>query len=108
MIIVDECTDISTEKLLGINIKYYLVQNNNIMLQFLIIICVTKTIAEDLYQADTNYLLSSKINMRNLIGVGIVGDSNMCGYYNSLYALLKNNFDLNNLILVKYICHRLY
>ncbi|XP_031338145.1 uncharacterized protein LOC116167034 isoform X2 [Photinus pyralis] len=107
-IIVDESTDVSTDKLLCINIKYYSVKSNAIKLQFLTFVSVTKTTAEDLYNAVTDYLLANKFHLQNLLGIGTDGANNMCGEHNSLYTLLKKNLNLNNLVLVKCICHSLH
>lgn len=43
-----------------------------------------------------------------LIGVGTDGASNICAEHNSLYTFLKNRLELNNLVLVKCICHSLH
>lgn len=106
-IIVDESTDVSTEKLLCINIKYYSDKSNNIKLQFLTFISVIRTTSEDLYNAITNFLSANKFNLKKLIGVGTDGASNMCGENNSLFTL-KKKLNLSNLVLVKCVCHSLH
>ncbi|XP_030761049.1 uncharacterized protein LOC115886123 isoform X2 [Sitophilus oryzae] len=106
-LLIDESTDVSTEKLLCLNIKYYSVKDNDIKLQFLSFISVIKTTAEDLYQAVSQFLLTNKFNVQKLLGIGTDGASNMCGINNSLYTQLKTKFGLEKLVLVKCICHSL-
>lgn len=50
-IIVDESTDVSTEKLLCICVKFYSKQKNQIITQFLTFISVVQATAENMYQA---------------------------------------------------------
>lgn len=75
---------------------------------FLTFLSVTKTTAHDLFIAVSKFCEDNKLDMKNLIGIGTDGASNLCGSQNSLYTLLRKNFNLNDLILVKCICHSLH
>lgn len=88
-IIVDESTDVSTEKLLCINIKYYSEKSNNIKLQFLTFISVIRTTSEDLYNAITNFLSANKFNLKKLIGLYQDGASNVWPEQFTFYSLKK-------------------
>ncbi|CAH1109912.1 unnamed protein product [Psylliodes chrysocephalus] len=66
--LLDESTDVSTEKLLCLNIKYYSVKDNDIKVQFLRFISVVKTTSEDLYQAVSEFLLANKFDIKKLLG----------------------------------------
>jgi uncharacterized membrane protein len=69
-IIVDELTDISTNKLLGINIKYYSTKRGTIVIQFLAFISVVYTTAQDLFQAINDFFKANKLNLKDLLGIG--------------------------------------
>jgi hypothetical protein len=69
-IIVDELTDISTNKLLGINIKYYSTKRVTIAIQFLAFISVVYTTAQDLFQAINDFFKANKLNLKDLLGIG--------------------------------------
>jgi hypothetical protein len=107
-LIIDESTDVATEKLLCIIIRYYSVEKNDIVTQFLTLLSVVYTTAEDLYNEITKFFNSINLNLNNLIGIGTDGASNMCGKHHSLFTLLKTNLKLENLILVKCVCHSLH
>lgn len=90
-LILDESTDVSTEKLLCINIRYYSIKKNDVVVQFLTLISVIRTCAIDLFEAVSSFCKSININLKNLVAIGTDGASNMCGTENSLYTHLKKN-----------------
>lgn len=106
-VIVDESTDISTEKLLSICIKYYS-KKNDVITQFLNFVSVVSCTAEDLFEAITNYFKSINLKVENLIGIGTDGAANLCGKKHSLFTSLKTRLDLKHLVLLKCICHSLH
>ncbi|XP_072387158.1 uncharacterized protein [Diabrotica undecimpunctata] len=107
-IIVDESTDVSTEKLLCVCIKYYSQNKNEIITQFLTFIAVKQATAENLFTCIFDFFKSINCNLNRLIGIGTDGANSLCGTHHSLYTLLKEKLDLDNLILVKCICHTLH
>lgn len=70
-------------------------------------ISVTTTTAEALYEAVFEYCQSVKLDLKNLLIIGTDGASNMCGNINSLYTHLKTKLNLDNLVLMKCVCHSL-
>lgn len=107
-IILDESTDVSTNKLLAIMIKYYSQKRNDVVTQFLSFISVVEATAQVLFEKVCEFFESIKLPLKNLIGLGTDGGSNLCGKNHSLFTLLKTKFELNNLVLVKCICHSLH
>lgn len=107
-IIVDESTDVSTDKLLAIIIKYYSQKTNRVITQFLTFISVVEATAQVLFEKVCEFFESIKLPLKNLVGIGTDGGSNLCGKNHSLFTLLKTKLGLNNLILVKCICHSLH
>lgn len=107
-LIIDESTDVSTEKLLCLCVKYYSHKKNSIFTQFVSFVSVVQTTAEDLYDAIVNILNSVGLNSKNIIGIGTDGAANLCGQHKSAYTLLKKNLGLDNLVLVKCICHSIH
>lgn len=51
------------------------------------------------------FLEQAKLNIKNLMGIGTDGASNLCGRNHSLFTLLKES--IPNIVLVKCICHSL-
>lgn len=107
-IILDESTDVSTDKLLCICIKFYSKTKNAIVTQFLTFLSVVQATAENMYNAVFEFFSKNNINLNNLIGIGTDGANSLCGKNHSFFTLCKTNLKLPNLVLVKCICHSLH
>ncbi|XP_031784236.1 uncharacterized protein LOC107981272 [Nasonia vitripennis] len=105
-LIVDESTDVATMKFLCLCIKYFSHKQNRIVTAYLGLIEVVKADANTLCYAIIEYCKKINLNLKNLIGLGTDGGTNLCGKKHSVYTLLKAQFN-ENLQLVRCICHSL-
>lgn len=103
-LILDESTDISVTKMLGVVVRYL---RHRIVFAFLGLVPVKSATARDLATALINYLNKLKINLKNLVALGTDNASVMTGTYNGLFTILKNDVDLPNLVLIRCTCHSL-
>lgn len=103
-LICDESTDVSTDKLLCICIKYYSKNKNEVLTHFLSFLRVVETTSHELYNAVYVYLEKVGLKMQNSLGLGTDGANNMCGVHNSLFTLIKEIINLD-LVFVKCVCH---
>lgn len=105
-IIIDESTDVACIKHLCICCRYFNNRKNKIVTQFLGLVQVTSTTAEDLYQHLVDFFKNVDIDLSKCFAIATDGASNLCGVNNSLYTRMKN---VNpRVILVKCICHSLH
>uniref|UniRef100_A0A915K112 HAT C-terminal dimerisation domain-containing protein n=1 Tax=Romanomermis culicivorax TaxID=13658 RepID=A0A915K112_ROMCU len=88
--IIDECTDVATQKTLGIMIR---------------LICLTSGTAEVISGEILKLLEIDKLNMENLVGIGVDNANVMVGQHNSVYSKLKEKQP--KLILMRCVCHSL-
>lgn len=104
-IIIDESTDISVQKLLGIIIIYFSESQNKIVTTFLDMPQLFDFSANGIVEVIKKTLNKYNLKLNNLIGIGIDNASVMTGINNGVYVKLKK--EIPNLILVKCICHSL-
>ncbi len=104
-IMVDEATDISVTKLLGISIKYFSKSKNDIVSTFLQVVEVTEADAASLTAAVQLVLDKWGLKSKNFVGLGTDGASNMQGVHNSLQANLRQ--DHPHLVHIWCVCHSL-
>ena len=130
-LIVDEATDVTANKFMGICVMYYSESRQAMVVDFLGMVevssCTGKTQAnknldifskllmivllilrflyagENLATALKAYLKKIKLPLKNLNAIGTDGANNMCGKDNSFYTHLKK--DVPGLILLKCTCH---
>lgn len=104
-LIVDESTDISDVKLLGVVIRYYSGQLNKIVSTFVGLLELESGTASAMVEAIKELLMTVKLNPQNLIGVGVDNATVNTGAVGGLCELLKKEFDLSNLVMVRCVCH---
>lgn len=102
-LIIDESTDVSTTKFMGLCIRYFSQTTQKMITDFLGIVKVVKCTGEQLATDLVKYLESIRLPISQLHAIGTDGAANMCGNNNSMYSHLKKL--LPNLQLVKCICH---
>lgn len=61
--------------------------------------------AIDIANAVSESLKSLNLNLNNLIGIGTDNASTMVGINNGVYAILKIDLNLPNLVLIRCTCH---
>ncbi|CAH2086585.1 unnamed protein product [Euphydryas editha] len=106
-LILDESTDISVMKCLGIAIRYFSNSQNKVLSTFLALTPVTKADAKGLAEAIINTLNDNNLKLKNLVGIGTDNASVMTGVNNGLHQILKREHGLPNLVLVRCVCHSL-
>ncbi|CAF4956521.1 unnamed protein product [Pieris macdunnoughi] len=104
-LLIDESTDISVHKYLGIIIIYYSCSHKKIMSTFLDLPMLNECDADGIVGTIKATLARFNIPLQNLMGIGTDNASVMTGVNNGVYAKLKK--DLPSLVLVRCICHSL-
>ncbi len=102
-LLVDEATDLSVKKLLGVSVIYYSKKMKKIVTTYLNLIELESADACGLEEAVEKVLLKWEVKEGNFVGLGTDGASVMVGERRSLQKLLKDKFP--GLVHVKCSCH---
>lgn len=104
-ILIDESTDLSVNKYLGIVIIYYSNIQKQVVTSFLELAELTSCDAESIVQAIKTTFLKHNLSLNNLVGIGTDNASVMAGVNNGVYAKLKQ--EIPGLVLIRCVCHSL-
>lgn len=104
-LLLDESTDISTIKFLGMSIMYYSSKKREIVCTFLKLEPVEAGDAQTLSNAVIKVLNEFGFPLKNLIGIGTDNANVMTGQYNGVYSILKEK--VPNLLLIRCMSHSL-
>ncbi|XP_025996408.2 uncharacterized protein LOC113005286 [Solenopsis invicta] len=104
-LIIDESTDISVQKYLGIVIIYYSENANKIIYTFLDLVPLISCDADSLVDCIKATLRKFKLNLHKLMGLGTDNAFVMIGVNNGVFQKLKS--EVPHLILIKCLCHSL-
>lgn len=102
-LLIDESTDLSTLKFLGLTIKYYSEKTKDIVSTFLYLKQLKGCDAASIVDAIKETLNLFQLNIKNLRGLGTDNASVMIGINNGVYKQLKE--EVPNLVLIRCICH---
>ncbi|XP_075151745.1 E3 SUMO-protein ligase KIAA1586-like [Haematobia irritans] len=102
-ILLDESTDISVTKLLGIVINYFSMERGKITSTFLGLVQLDSGDAVGIVNALLEVLNNWKLDPKHLIGIGTDNASVMTGRNRGVYAELKKR--IPSLILIRCVCH---
>lgn len=105
-LIIDESTDLTVNKYLGMIIVYFSVKHSKFITSYLDLVPIENCNAEDLIEAIKKALTKYNFDIKNLIGIGTDNASVMIGINNGVYAKLKQ--EIPNLILIRCVCHSLH
>lgn len=105
-IIIDESTDLSTQKVLCIIVRFFSHKSRQIVTTFYRIIKLIECDAKSVHDAIISQLKIDGLKFENMIGVGVDGANVMAGRHNSVTAILKR--ELPDLIVVKCVSHSLH
>lgn len=105
-LIIDESTDVASDKILCCMLKYFSANRRKIVTTFYRLILVQKCDAESLFTAVTNQLAADNLVVKNLIGVGVDGASVMVGIHHSFATILKTV--VPDVVIIKCVCHSLH
>lgn len=106
-LLIDESTDISVSKLLGVTVRYFSESLKKIISTFLGLVELEDGTAASIVNALKSLLAGLNLNIKKLIGIGTDNASVMTGTTNGVHQLLKNETGNENLILVRCVCHSL-
>ncbi|KAE9524063.1 hypothetical protein AGLY_015544 [Aphis glycines] len=104
-LLIDESTDISVLKFLGMAIIYYSRDKNDIVTTFFALEQLGECNAQAIVDAMKSALQKYNLDIKNLIGIGSDNASVMVGINKGVYAILKQ--ENPNLILIRCVCHSL-
>lgn len=104
-LLIDESTDITVHKYLGIIIIYYSCTHKKIISTFLDIPMLYECDADGIVAAIKASLTRFGIPLQNLMGIGTDNAAVMTGVNNGVHAKFKR--ELPSLVLVRCICHSL-
>ncbi|XP_050509986.1 uncharacterized protein LOC126886893 [Diabrotica virgifera virgifera] len=104
-LIIDESTDITVHKYLGLIIIYYSKLHQKIVSTFLDLVKIHECNAEGIVSTIKKTIKRFDLRLENLMGIGTDNASVMVGVNNGVYAKLKE--EVPHLILVRCLCHSL-
>lgn len=104
-IIIDESTDISVMKLLGVVVRYFSKQLQKIVCTYLGLIELEDGTASSIVCAIKKMLENVKLDPKKLIGVGVDNATVNTGLNKGVCQLLKEELGLPHLIMVRCVCH---
>lgn len=104
-ILIDESTDISVKKFLGITIIYFNKEIGEVVSTYLALVEISNCDAESITNAIKITLESKGLSLKKLVGIGTDNASVMVGINNGVHQKLKEH--IPSLILVPCVCHSL-
>lgn len=105
-IIIDESTDLSTQKVLCIMVRFFSHKTAQVVTTFYRLIKIIECDAISVHAAIVNQLTIDGLKIENMIGIGVDGANVMVGKHNSVTAILKR--ELPDLIIIKCVSHSLH
>ena len=105
-LIVDESTDVLTEKVLCIMMRYFFFKKKTLITTFYRIVKIVDATANGIYKALKLQLEADGLSLKNLVGIGIDGANGMVGVNHFVSSLLKKEFP--DVIIIKCICYSLH
>ncbi|CAG9792674.1 unnamed protein product [Diatraea saccharalis] len=102
-LLLDESTDISITKYLGLVIIYYSLKAKKITTSFLKLAPLTECTADGIVSALKDTLIEFGLDCKNMSGIGTDNASVMTGINNGVHAKLKT--DIPGLVLARCVCH---
>lgn len=102
---IDESTDISIVKLLGVTIRYFSKTLQIIVSTFLGLVELPDGTAAPMGNSIKKPLIDVKLDPQKLVGVGVDNASVNTGLINGVCELLKREFHLPILLMIRCVCH---
>lgn len=98
---IDESTDISVQKYLGLVIRYYSRSMEKINTTFLSITELETADARGIVNGIVKTIQDIGLNLQKMVGLGTDNASVMVGINNGVYQILREEFGLKHLVLVR-------
>lgn len=99
-LLIDESTDVSVLKFLGISIMYFNQSEGQVVTTYLALVEMEACDSEAITKAVTSTLKNKGLDIRNMVGLGSDNSSVMVGINNGVYEKMLNK--VPNLILTKW------
>ncbi|KAL0198379.1 hypothetical protein M9458_006919, partial [Cirrhinus mrigala] len=106
-LLLDESTDVSVSKYLGIVIRYFSEDKANVVATYLGLVELEGGDAKTIARAILTFLEKCGLKRKNLLGIGTDNASVMTGVYNGVHKILQEQSDLKHLVLIRCVCHSL-
>ncbi|ROL43465.1 Zinc finger protein 862 [Anabarilius grahami] len=106
-LLLDESTDVSVSKYLGIVIRYFSEDKANVVATYLGLVELEGGDARSIAKAVLDFLGKCGLKKENLHGIGTDNASVMTGVYNGVHKILREENGLKHLILIRCVCHSL-
>lgn len=100
-VILDESTDVSVIKFMGIIVRYFSLALKEVVSAFLSLEPVERADANGLVTTLVKCLNSDNLPVKNLVGIGTDNASVMTGRHNNVYEILRTQYNLPNLKLIR-------
>lgn len=104
-LLLDESTDVSVSKYLGVVIRYFSAKKRTLVSTFLGLAELEAGDAKSIATAIVEFLEKCNLKKENLQGIGTDNASVMTGVHNGVHKILKEECSLPNLILICCVCH---
>nr|XP_054591608.1 uncharacterized protein LOC129155892 [Nothobranchius furzeri] len=104
-LLLDESTDVSVSKYLGIVVRYFSEGKGHVVDTFLGLLELEGGDAKSIAKAVLSFLHQSGLEKENLLGIGTDNASVMTGIYNGVHKILKE--EIKHLVLIRCVCHSL-
>ena len=105
-LILDESTDASTEKTLGIIIRYFSEILQTVVTTLYCLVSIDKGDADTQVEAILEQLKADKLPLPQMVGIGVDGANVNVGAHHSIASLLRKQ--VPHLVVFKCICHSLH
>ncbi|CAL9702146.1 unnamed protein product [Knipowitschia caucasica] len=106
-LLLDESTDVSVSKYLGVVIRYFSDTKQTIVSTFLGLVELEGGDARSIARAVVAFLEKCSLKKEKLLGIGTDNASVMTGINNGVHKVLKEEYGLKDLVLIRCVCHSL-
>ncbi|KAL0152560.1 hypothetical protein M9458_008748, partial [Cirrhinus mrigala] len=106
-LLLDESTDISVSKYLGVVIRYFSDTKQTVVSTFLGLVELEGGDARSIACAVVGFLVKCGLKKEKLLGIGTDNASVMTGVNNGVHKVLKEEYGLKDLVLIRCVCHSL-
>ena len=96
-ILADESADVSAHEQLSISARYINIRNDNIPIiyeKFLGFVTVTDLTGEGIANSIESFCISSGLDLKRMVGLGLDGASSMSGKYKGVQACIREKYPM--------------
>ncbi|KAK5925672.1 hypothetical protein CgunFtcFv8_018179 [Champsocephalus gunnari] len=106
-LLLDESTDVSVSKYLGVVMRYFSNTRQTIVSTFLGLVQLEGGDARSIAQALVAFLEKCCLKKEKLLGIGTDNASVMTGNKSGVHQVLKEEYGIKYLVLIRCVCHSL-